>query len=298
MPGEAFGQMPRPRRGIHPRATLFISIALAVVWAVGELDLGIRELVPARGGLAVLQEFFGRALRPALSYESEIVPDGASPLLVKALAAAHETLVLATAAMSLAVVLGLPLGVVTSTTWWRRDSTRRWQRRSRLFTAIASSVYGVSRITVALLRSVHELLWAVLFLCALGITPLSAVLAIAIPFAGVLAKVFSEILDEASQESALALEASGASRLQAFVFALLPRALPDMGAYTFYRFECAVRSSAVLGFFGFPTLGYFIAASFENLHYGEVWTYLYTLFALVILTDSWSGALRQRWVAR
>jgi phosphonate transport system permease protein len=90
---------------------------------------------------------------------------------------------------------------------------------------------------------------------------------------------------------------AGASPLQVFFVALVPRALPDMLAYAFYRFECALRSSAVLGFFGFPTLGYYIAASFENLVYGEVWTYLYALFILVATADWWSGALRRRFVA-
>ena len=78
---------------------------------------------------------------------------------------------------------------------------------------------------------------------------------------------------------------------------LLPRALPDLAAYAFYRFECALRSSAVLGFFGFPTLGYYLSASFENLHYGEVWTYLYALFLLVAAADLWSGVLRRRLVS-
>ena len=67
-----------------------------------------------------------------------------------------------------------------------------------------------------------------------------------------------------------------------------------MTAYTFYRFECALRSSAVLGFFGFPTLGFYLAASFENLYYGEVWTYLYTLFVLIVVVEWWSGIIR-RW---
>jgi phosphonate transport system permease protein len=123
---------------------------------------------------------------------------------------------------------------------------------------------------------------------------MSAVLAIAIPYAAILGKVFSELIDEAPREAARSLREAGASAMQAFVFGLLPRALPDIVAYAFYRFECAVRSSAILGFFGFPTLGYYIAASFENLHYGEVWTYLYALFALVALLDWWSGALRRR----
>ena len=125
---------------------------------------------------------------------------------------------------------------------------------------------------------------------------LTAILAIALPYAGTLAKVFSEMVDEAPRESAAALAGAGATPLAAFLFGLLPRALPDLAAYAFYRFECALRSSAVLGFFGFPTLGYYLAASFENLHYGEVWTYLYTLFLLVVAADVWSGALRRRLV--
>ena len=105
------------------------------------------------------------------------------------------------------------------------------------------------------------------------------------------------MIDEAPRDAAAALRAAGASPLQVFVFGLVPLALPDMFAYAFYRFECALRSSAVLGFFGFPTLGYYVAASFENLQYGEVWTYLYALFALVLLVEMWSGAIRRRMVA-
>jgi phosphonate transport system permease protein len=144
---------------------------------------------------------------------------------------------------------------------------------------------------------VHELLWAIVFLAALGLNNASAVVAIAIPYSGVLAKVFSEILDEAPDDAAFALRSVGAPPLRAFLFGRLARALPDMAAYSFYRFECAVRSSAVLGFFGFETLGYFIKASFENLHYREVWTYLYALLALVLVLELWSAAVRRRFVA-
>ncbi len=64
-----------------------------------------------------------------------------------------------------------------------------------------------------------------------------------------------------------------------------------------YQFECALRSSAVLGFFGIQTLGYYIHASFLNHHYGEVWTFLYALLALLLLAEWWSGSLRKRFVA-
>ena len=153
------------------------------------------------------------------------------------------------------------------------------------------------RVLIALLRSVHELLWAVLFMAAMGLNTFAAVVSIALPYAGTLAKVFSEMLDEAPRNTADALRAAGARPLEAFLFGLVPRALPDMAAYAFYRFECSVRASAILGFFGYPTLGYHLRQSFDNLHYGEVWTYLYALIVLVLAFEAWSGVLRRRFVA-
>jgi phosphonate transport system permease protein len=235
--------------------------------------------------------------RPALDYESP-PPPGAPPLLFEALGALRRTLVFAVAAMSLAVPAGLILGFLGSTAWWSdepaggRSGLVRTLRR-----LIAPSVFGATRAAIVAMCSIHELLWAVILLAAFGLTTTSAVIAIAIPYAGTLAKVFGEMMDEAPRDAALALRGAGASPGQVFCFGLLPRALPDMSAYAFYRFECAVRSSAVLGFFGFPTLGFSISAAFENLHYGEVWTYLYALAALVIAIEMWSSALRRRFVA-
>ncbi len=298
MPGEATpdeppvtGDLPRCRT-CGRRGMVLVSIAAAGLWAAVELGLDPRDLVPGQGGLAMASELFSRALSPALTYEAAEVPEDIQPLLLKALEAARVTVKLAAAAISLAAVFGVVLGFLASTAGWSGDPASGG--RARRF--VRPMVYGGARVVIALMRSVHELLWAVLLLAAFGLSQLSAVIAIAIPYAGTLAKVFSEMLDEAPRDSALALRAAGASPAQVFFFGLLPRALPDMMAYAFYRFECALRSSAVLGFFGYPTLGYFIAASFENLHYGEVWTYLYTLFLLVVVADWWSGALRRRLV--
>ena len=70
-----------------------------------------------------------------------------------------------------------------------------------------------------------------------------------------------------------------------------------MTAYAFYRFECTLRSAAILGFFGLETLGYFIRLAFEETLYGQCWTFLYALLALVIAADWWSGAFRRSFVA-
>jgi phosphonate transport system permease protein len=279
------------------RGSLLWGLVLAGLVAALALGLSPSDLAPGAGGAAIAREFFAAALRPALDYEAGFVPTGAGSFLGRVAEAVHRTLVFAAAAMTLSLAGGVLLGFLASSVWWIEDPAggdSRWQRLAAR--AFGPSVQAATRLLIAGMRSVHELLWAILFLAAFGLTTTSAVIAIAIPFAGTLAKVFSEMLDEVPRGSATALRAAGAAPTQVFLFGLLPRALPDMSAYAFYRFECAVRSSAVLGFFGYETLGYYLRASFDNLHFREVWTYLYALLGLVLLLEAWSAVLRRRFV--
>jgi len=286
---------PRPRPG--RRALVTLAIVLAGLAAFAILDAPVSGLLPGAGGLVIVREFAAAALSPALDYESA-VPAGTPSLLHATFEAARRTVVFAVAAMSLALLGGVVLGFLGSTAWWSGDLVGGESRAVRLWLrTLAPALWFATRVLIVGMRSVHELLWAVLFLAAFGLNTAAAVAAIAIPYAGTLAKVFSEMIDEAPREAALALRGAGAGPLQTFCFGLAPLALPDMAAYAFYRFECAVRSAAVLGFFGFPTLGYAIFASFENLQYREVWTYLYALVVLVVGIEIWSGAVRRRFVA-
>jgi phosphonate transport system permease protein len=276
----------------HPlgaRRLVLLLIALAGIWSAIELRLTPRGLLPDAGGLRLVGQFLRAAFEPTLTYESAFLPEGTAPLPVKIAGAALTTVMFAAAGTSLALVAGGAMALLASQSWW---SDAAGGKR-----AAGPVVYASTRAVIALSRSVHELLWAVLFLAAMGLTPLAAVVAIAIPYSGVFAKVFAEMLDEAPRDTAAALRDAGASPLRAFVFGLVPRALPDMTGYAFYRFECALRSAAVLGFFGIPTLGLFVQQSFANAHYREVWSYLYAMFALVVMTDAWSGAVRRRMVA-
>lgn len=268
-------------------------IAAAGLWAFWALDLKLSALVPNEGGLRIAQDFFSRVLSPALDYESNNTPRGAGSFLGKAATAAGQTVLFAAAAMSLALPLGLVFGFFASTAWWSGDRVPKRKFGLRMW---APALCGATRLLIVFMRSIHELLWAVLLLAALGLSHFSAVVAIAIPYAGTLAKIFSEMIDEAPRDACDALRGAGASPANVFLVGLVPRAFPNMASYSLYRFECALRSSAILGFFGFPTLGYHIASSFENLYYGEVWTYIYTLLLLVLLVDWWSGAVRRRMV--
>ncbi len=149
------------------------------------------------------------------------------------------------------------------------------------------------RLLATALRSVHELMWALLFLSAVGTSPLAIVLAIALPFGGTLAKVFSELLDEQDQSTAEVIRATGGGGLTGLVAGVIPRALPDLSSYFLYRLECAIRSSAVMGFVGIPTIGYEITTAFQDGHYREIWTYLYLLWGVVIFLEWWGARIRK-----
>lgn len=274
------------------------AIGAAAIASLIGLDLSWSDLIPDGAGFGTAVEFASAAFTPAFAHEPDSVPAGTAPLLAIVLESVWLTIVFAVTALSLAVPSGLILGFLSSTSWWQGDLMGGrspwvvWFRRT-----VAPAIYVTSRALIGVMRSIHELIWAVLFLAALGLSDLSAVFAIAIPYAGTLAKVFSEMLDEAPRGPALALRSTGASPAQVFAFGLLPRALPDMAAYTLYRFECALRSSAILGFFGWPTLGYHLKLEWGNYDFPEVWTFLYALLILVFAVDWWSGSLRKRFVA-
>ena len=262
-------------------------VGLAAAWV---LDLSWRGLLPRGAGFSLWKRFFGAALQPALSYEGSLQISGATPFLVRVAQSLWATLQLALASMGIALVSGLVLGLLASHSFWRLTPGVRGQ-------GIRLACMLGFRTLSAVLRSVHELLWAMVLLAAIGLGDTAALLALAIPFTGILAKIFSELLDEAPRGPSQALQALGCPTGRALVWARLPIAWPDMAAYAFYRFECAVRSSAILGFFGFQTIGYHLELSYSSLHYREVWTQLYALFVVVWVLERWSSKLRQRVIA-
>jgi len=263
------------------RTLLLAGLLVAGGVSAWHLDLGPAAIWPSGERWAVLGRFLGAAFSPTLTSESDL----ALNIVPRTLDAMLNTVIFAAAAISLSILMGAVLAVLASERWWRLFPTPR---------AVRPLLYGSVRILIAFMRSIHEILWAIALLAAFGLNTVAAVIAISIPYGGTLAKVFSEMLDEAPDDAAQAMRMLGAGSLQTFAFGLVPRALPDMGAYAFYRFECALRSAAILGFFGFPTLGKYIYQSCGELYFHEAWTYLYALFILIVIVEWWSGALRRR----
>ena len=147
------------------------------------------------------------------------------------------------------------------------------------------------------LRSVHELFWALVLMQILGIAPITGVLAIALPYAGIFAKVFSEQLDEADPRPAQVLPPR-TDALSRFLYARAPLALSAMKYYTLYRLECGMRASAVLGFVGLPTLGFQLDSFFRMGDYGAASAIMVCYVVLIASVRLWMRpVLAPLWVA-
>lgn len=146
--------------------------------------------------------------------------------------------------------------------------------------------YRLIRVGCAFIRAIHELFWALLFIQVFGLTPITGIFAIVIPYAGIFAKVFSEILDESDPAPLKALSA-GTSKLSEFFFARLPVALVHIKSYILYRLECGLRSSAVLGFIGLPTIGFHLESAFAQTKYSEVAALLFIFYLIIATMRKW-----------
>src|SRR5262245_42197008 len=153
--------------------------------------------------------------------------------------------------------------------------------------AIAFPRFAAVRGTALVLRSIHELFWALLLIQVFGLGPTTGVLAIAIPYAGIFAKVFAEIIEEADLSAERVLPA-GTSAVSAFAFARLPEVAERFKTYTLYRLECGLRSNLVLGFVSLPSVGFHIEGYFKQVKYAEAAALLGVFYVLIGTRRLWA----------
>ena len=197
-----------------------------------------------------------------------------------------RTVAMATAGVTLALVLAVPLSLLAT----RVLSLSALSGRMDRWPAV---LRWCVRATLIVLRSIPELIWALVFVRVVGLGPTAGVLAIALTYGGMLGKVYAEILESGESHAAQTLMRNGSGRLQAFVYALLPSHAAELASYTVYRWECAIRSSVVLGFVGAGGLGQQLDNSMKMFNGGEVATLLLVFIALVALADRVSAWLRK-----
>jgi phosphonate transport system permease protein len=231
----------------------------------------------APDSVAVTSRFLASFFPPALNAE----------FLALVARGTWRTIAIATAGITLALLIALPATLLSarvlsvSALSGRMARAPFWLRQFVRWALIA-------------LRSVPELVWALVFVRVVGLGPTAGVLAIALTYGGMLGKVYGEILDSGEAHPTQTLLRNGAGRLQAFFYGLLPQNAAELTSYTIYRWECAIRSSVVLGLVGAGGLGQELDASMKMFNGSEVATMLCVFVILVALADAASAFLRRR----
>jgi len=231
--------------------------------------------------------FAPEALRSTARFVGDFFPPKVEPeFLLLVARECWRTVAIATAGMALALLIAIPLTLLSTSVL---SVSALAGRMDALPLLARQAVRGL----LIVLRSVPELVWALVFVRVVGLGPTAGVLAIALTYGGMLGKVYGEILESDERQATHALLRNGAGRLQAFLYALLPQSASELTSYTVYRWECAIRSSAVLGFVGAGGLGQQMDNSMKMFQGSEVATMLIVFMLLVGLADAASAWLRR-----
>ena len=271
------GALPASRDpALGPRLALLVA-GLVLLWPAVELA----EFNPSRLADPHALQVTGRFLA---NFFPPVVDEQFLSLVARS---ALETLALATAGMALAIIVAAPMALaVCESLSVSRIGPRSGAWRSAL---LRLPVRGA----LILMRSIPEIVWALLFVRALGLGAAAGVLAIAVNYAGMLGKAYFEIFESGDTRPARTILEAGGGRVSAFLYGLLPVSLHELVSYSVYRWECAIRASVVMGFVGAGGLGQQIELSIRMLAGGEVATMLVAFMLLVLLADGVSLLLRR-----
>jgi phosphonate transport system permease protein len=243
-----------------------IAVAAVVLaflaWAAQGVGLRPGEVANA---LPAIGEYFARMVPPKWEFAENLWKPAA------------ETLYIAVWGNVIALVIGLPLGLLAASN----------VTGSAVLRNSAKSVLN-------LLRSVSELIWAVFFVAAVGLGPFPGALALGMNFGGILGRLYSEALENIDMGPVEALQATGASRLQVIVYAMLPQALPQFVTYNLYWFEVGVRSATVLGMVGAGGIGFELVTTIRLFEWRETAVVLLLILAMVTIIDFASTWIRGR----
>jgi phosphonate transport system permease protein len=160
--------------------------------------------------------------------------------------------------------------------------------RSRVERGLRWSIFWGARLVLNLLRSIPDLVWVLICVLVVGIGPFAGSLAIGMHTAGVLGKLYAEVLEEVPRRPVEALHALGAGPIQLLVWALWPQAKSMLASYTVLRWETNLRVSTILGLVGGGGLGQAIYNNVQLGFYSRLTTLLLLLYVLVIASD-WIG---------
>jgi phosphonate transport system permease protein len=242
---------------------LYIILFLAIVIQSGvAVDARPQELLTGVSGMA---DIMSRSFPPDFTqFSQQLWP-------------AFETVDIAIFGTVVGVLIAFPLAILAARN-----------------TAPTRALYHAARGLIAVCRSVPDLIWALLFVTAVGLGPFPGALAISVHSIGMLGRLLAEVIEDMDMGPIEALATTGARRLQIFSHAVVPTVLPSLVGITLYRLDENIRSSLILGFVGAGGIGFQLLSAMNLFQYRTVSLLLIMMFVLVIGAERLSAALRRR----
>ncbi len=268
---------------------IFISLIFLAIFVMSwrNTEMSVQDLV--NGGQYMRSYLMGN---PDIAGSSFFPPTFVKHDLLKYGGAMLETIEMAIVAFFLSVLIAFPLSIFAS----RNILEILFPGRSPLYAVLRKSMYLISMLIANLFRSINEIVWALLFVSAVGLGPMAGILALAIHTAGVLAKLLAEGNEAIDPGPVSALVATGASFPKIVLYAVIPQTMPHFISMSLYRFESDVRSASILGFVGAGGIGFYLFDKIRAFENGEVTTIILIIVATVWVIDKFSAAIRKKYI--
>lgn len=239
----------------------WLLLAIYVFWAIGQLDVTWARFVD---GLVNAQKFLGRMFPP--NFDAEKVE-----MIVKGLTESVQIAVIATA---LGIALSLPIGLMAA-----RNLMPAW-------------VVWPARGLIAVCRSFHEVVVAIIFVKAVGFGAVAGIGALVIGSIGFISKLFAEAIEEISPKQVEAVRASGAGFFGVLAYGVIPQVFSRFLGFASYQFDSNLRHSTMIGIVGAGGIGGSLFSAFQRFDYDFVCAILISIIALIILAEVLSGYVR------
>ena len=229
---------------------------------------------------------------PDIEGSSYFPPNTYSEDLVIYFWAMVETVQMAVIALLLSVIRAIPLSYITS-----RNILEILIPGKTIYHKFArGTLYTVGTFIANVFRSVNELVWALIFVSAVGLGPMAGILALGVHTAGVLSKLLSEGNEAIDPGPVEAVTSSGAGFVKILVYAVIPQTMPHFVSMVLYRFESDVRSASILGFVGAGGIGFYLFDKLRGFENGDVCTILVFIIITVWGLDKLSAVVRKRFM--
>ena len=248
----------RAERLRGPAALLVIVGLLAWSWGPVEMSKSTSLVTDWRNMVDLLSGFMQPSFRDWRVYAAAMI----------------ETVQIAIWGTALAVLIGSPFAILASSNVcpvWVVQPVRRLMDAS---------------------RAINEIVFALVFVVAVGLGPLAGVLALAVHNVGIIAKLFSEAVEATDPRPVEGIRATGASGLQEVIHGILPQVMPLWSSFTLYRFETNVRSATVLGIVGAGGIGQPLYENIRSFQYAETASIIIIVVVTVTLIDLLSSRIR------